>query len=188
MNGGFRLCAHPCASTSLCHVCSEGTVTVRRKWLQLTRDPAVHLGPEVSGHGSAGNHPREEHGHPAPAADQQVRRLLGLPSKAACERWGLRAFAGSLEIALQSWRRNFKALKCQDCGVCRVSVTVTPPVLLGAGLHVRFSFELLTLSSSVLLLLAPWRPHLQCFNGNKWKYVYFTITSLIPSSVCPDYI
>lgn len=69
------VCTCPCGSISLFHVCSEGTAAVRRKWLQPTRDPAVHLGPEVSGHGSAGNHPREEHGHPAPAADQQVTRL-----------------------------------------------------------------------------------------------------------------
>lgn len=68
-------------------MCSEGAVAVRRERLQLTRDPAVHLGPEVSGHGPAGNHPREEHGDPAPAADQQVRRLRrGGPAVARPER------------------------------------------------------------------------------------------------------
>lgn len=131
------VCAH-----SLFHVCSEGAVAVRRNWLQLTRDPAVHLGPEVSGHGSAGNHPREEHGHPAPTADQQVIPLrccvtpLTSRTKQHEHCW-LRAFSGFLEIGFQSWRRNFKHLKCQDYGVFRVSINIILPDFPGtSGAHV----------------------------------------------------
>jgi len=52
--------------------CSEGTVTLGGKRLQFAGDSSVHLRPQVSGHSSAGNDPREEHGDPAPASDQQV--------------------------------------------------------------------------------------------------------------------
>lgn len=55
-----------------CCVRSERIVAVRRKWLQSTSDSTVHLRPQVSGHSSAGNHPREEHGDSAPTPDQQV--------------------------------------------------------------------------------------------------------------------
>ncbi|XP_033962306.1 coiled-coil domain-containing protein 149-A isoform X2 [Pseudochaenichthys georgianus] len=39
--------------------------------LQPASHASVHLRPQVSGHGSAGDHPREEPGHPAPEAHQQ---------------------------------------------------------------------------------------------------------------------
>ncbi|CAF87560.1 unnamed protein product, partial [Tetraodon nigroviridis] len=40
--------------------------------LQPAGHAPVHLRPEVAGHGSAGDHPREEPADPAPAAHQQV--------------------------------------------------------------------------------------------------------------------
>lgn len=57
-------------------VCSEGIVAVWRERLQFAGDSSVHLRPEVSGHSSAGNHPWEEHGDPAPAPNQQVLNLI----------------------------------------------------------------------------------------------------------------
>lgn len=51
---------------------SERVVTVRRKWLQFAGDSSVHLRPEISGHGSTGDDPREEHGRTAPTPNQQV--------------------------------------------------------------------------------------------------------------------
>lgn len=94
--------AHVCVRDHLFqfYARSEGIVAVGGKRLQFTRDPSVHLGPEVSGHGSAGDHPREEHGRPAPAADQQVTRPaprsprggFGRRSRAARERVNLCVF------------------------------------------------------------------------------------------------
>ena len=57
-------------------VCSEGAAAVWRKRLQSAGDSSVHLGPQVSRHSSAGNHPREEHGDSAPTPDQQVLPLI----------------------------------------------------------------------------------------------------------------
>lgn len=56
--------------TCLC-VCvrSEGVAALRGERLQFACDSSVHLRPQVSGHGSAGDHPREEHGDPAPTTD-----------------------------------------------------------------------------------------------------------------------
>lgn len=46
--------------------------------MQSPSHSAVHFRSEVSGHGPAGDDPREKHGHPAPEADQQVGdRTLG---------------------------------------------------------------------------------------------------------------
>lgn len=47
---------------------------VGRAGLQPAGHASVHLRPEIPGHSSAGDHPWEEPGHPAPEAHQQVMR------------------------------------------------------------------------------------------------------------------
>lgn len=90
---------------------SEGIVAVGGKRLQFTRDPSVHLGPEVSGHGSAGDHPREEHGGPAPAADQQVTRPKRRFSRQSGSAVTLRVFLRILGNRVAELEKKFQNLE-----------------------------------------------------------------------------
>lgn len=62
----------------LCFFFSPGDAP-GRAGLQPASHASVHLRPQVPGYGSAGDHPREEPGHPAPEAHQQVTHLECLP-------------------------------------------------------------------------------------------------------------